>query len=196
VGNQAVLGRQHYLVASVGDRAADQLLVDVGPVDLGGVEQGDSEVERPVDRADRLVVVALGCRIGRGHAHRAEADPADLDGAQMVLDHVDRLPCLGECGTLGHPQRDLACPASSEQGAGVGGVCARSSTRSTTGWMRPFVTGGSGTVVLIALAVTGVLSACLGGSPAGRAVIRVLIGGSAGLALTYGIGHLFGAAIS
>jgi len=62
--------------------------------------------------------------------------------------------------------------------------------------MRPFVTGGSGTVVLIALAVTGVLSACLGGSPAGRAVIRVLIGGSAGLALTYGIGHLFGAAIS
>jgi VIT1/CCC1 family predicted Fe2+/Mn2+ transporter len=41
-----------------------------------------------------------------------------------------------------------------------------------------------------------VLSARLGGSPAGRAVIRVLIGGTAGLAFTYGIGHLFGAAIS
>ena len=50
--------------------------------------------------------------------------------------------------------------------------------------------------VLIALAITGVLSARLGGSPPGRAVIRVLIGGTAGLAFTYGIGHLFGAAIS
>ncbi len=44
--------------------------------------------------------------------------------------------------------------------------------------------------VLIALAITGVLSARLGGSNAGRAVIRVLIGGTAGLAFTYGIGHL------
>jgi len=50
--------------------------------------------------------------------------------------------------------------------------------------------------VLIALAITGVLSARLGGSNARRAVIRVLIGGTAGLAFTYGIGHLFGAAIS
>jgi len=50
--------------------------------------------------------------------------------------------------------------------------------------------------VLIALAITGVLSARLGGSNARRAVIRVLIGGTAGLAFTYGIGALFGAAIS
>lgn len=49
--------------------------------------------------------------------------------------------------------------------------------------------------VLAALAITGVLSARLGGSNARRAVLRVLIGGAAGLALTYGIGHLFGTAI-
>jgi len=100
-----------------------------------------------VDRADRLVVVALGCRVGRGHAHRAEADPADLDGAQMVLDHVDPLPCLGGCGTLGHPQHDLACPASSEQGAGVVGVC-EVEHPVDEGVVRPVVTAGSGTVVL------------------------------------------------
>ncbi len=51
------------------------------------------------------------------------------------------------------------------------------------------------TAVLIALAVAGVISARLGGSSPRRALIRVVIGGAAGLALTYAIGHLFGTAI-
>lgn len=50
--------------------------------------------------------------------------------------------------------------------------------------------------VLAALAITGVLSAKIGGSNARLAVTRVVIGGAAGLALTYGIGSLFGNAIS
>jgi VIT1/CCC1 family predicted Fe2+/Mn2+ transporter len=50
--------------------------------------------------------------------------------------------------------------------------------------------------VLIALAVTGALSARIGGANGRRAILRMLIGGAIGLALTYGIGHLFGAAIS
>jgi VIT1/CCC1 family predicted Fe2+/Mn2+ transporter len=49
--------------------------------------------------------------------------------------------------------------------------------------------------VLIALGVTGALSARLGGSDVRRAVLRVVIGGALGLAFTYGIGHLFGTAI-
>jgi VIT1/CCC1 family predicted Fe2+/Mn2+ transporter len=49
--------------------------------------------------------------------------------------------------------------------------------------------------VLIALALTGALSARVGGSNPRRAVLRVVVGGAAGLALTYGIGHLFGTAI-
>ena len=49
--------------------------------------------------------------------------------------------------------------------------------------------------VLAALALTGAISASIGGSNARRAVIRVVIGGAAGLALTYGIGHLFGSAV-
>ncbi|MGN6606025.1 MAG: VIT1/CCC1 transporter family protein [Jatrophihabitans sp.] len=49
--------------------------------------------------------------------------------------------------------------------------------------------------VLAALALAGVISARLGRSPATRAVLRVVVGGLAGLALTYGIGHAFGTAI-
>src|SRR6476469_8203623 len=49
--------------------------------------------------------------------------------------------------------------------------------------------------VLIALGLTGALSARLGGSDVRRAVLRVVIGGALGLAFTSGVGHLFGTAI-
>ena len=49
--------------------------------------------------------------------------------------------------------------------------------------------------VLIALGLTGALSARLGGSNVRRAVLRLVIGGALGLAFTYGVGHLFGAAL-
>ncbi|MFC6014307.1 VIT1/CCC1 transporter family protein [Nocardia lasii] len=44
--------------------------------------------------------------------------------------------------------------------------------------------------VLVALAVTGSVSARLGGSRRGRAVLRVVIGGALAMAITYGIGAL------
>ncbi|MFL6164402.1 MAG: VIT family protein [Jatrophihabitantaceae bacterium] len=50
-------------------------------------------------------------------------------------------------------------------------------------------------VALLALAVTGALSARLSGATIQRAVLRVVIGGGLGLALTYAIGSLFGTAI-
>ena len=49
--------------------------------------------------------------------------------------------------------------------------------------------------VLIALAVAGAAGARIGGSGARQAVIRIVIGGALGLALTYTIGHLFGTAL-
>ena len=59
-------------------------------------------------------------------------------------------------------------------------------------WRIPVTFGA----VLVALGVAGAVSAQIGGSGAKRAVLRVLIGGAAGLALTYGIGHLFGTSVS
>src|SRR3954453_10075292 len=49
--------------------------------------------------------------------------------------------------------------------------------------------------VLLALALTGALSAHLGSSDIRRAVVRVIVGGALGLAFTYGVGHLFGTAV-
>ena len=49
--------------------------------------------------------------------------------------------------------------------------------------------------VLLALVITGVVSARLGGAPKYRAALRNFIGGGLALAITYLIGHLVGAAI-
>lgn len=49
--------------------------------------------------------------------------------------------------------------------------------------------------VTVALSLTGALSARTGGSDACRAILRMVIGGAAGMACTYGVGHLFGTAI-
>ena len=49
--------------------------------------------------------------------------------------------------------------------------------------------------VLVALAITGLTSARLGGAPRGPATIRNVVGGGLALAITYAIGHLVGAAI-
>ncbi|WP_018160754.1 VIT family protein [Smaragdicoccus niigatensis] len=47
-------------------------------------------------------------------------------------------------------------------------------------------------VVLMALAVTGALSATLGGASAKTAMLRVVVGGAIGMVVTYGVGHLIG----
>ena len=46
--------------------------------------------------------------------------------------------------------------------------------------------------VLIALAITGVLSAKAGGTDQRRATARVMLGGALAMAITYAIGQLFG----
>ncbi|WP_157101216.1 VIT1/CCC1 transporter family protein [Nocardia shimofusensis] len=48
--------------------------------------------------------------------------------------------------------------------------------------------------MLVALALTGSLSARLGGAGRGRAVVRVVGGGALAMAVTYGIGQLLGVA--
>lgn len=46
--------------------------------------------------------------------------------------------------------------------------------------------------VLLALALTGWISARLGGAGAGKATRRVVVGGAIAMAITYGVGHLVG----
>ena len=49
--------------------------------------------------------------------------------------------------------------------------------------------------VLLALAVTGFISARLGGANPRRAIYRVVIGGALAMAITFGIGHLVGGVV-
>ncbi len=49
--------------------------------------------------------------------------------------------------------------------------------------------------VLVALAITGSVSARLGGAPRGRAVLRNIVGGGLALAVTYAIGLLVGTVV-
>ena len=87
VGDEAELRRQHDLVAAVLDRAADEFLVGEGAVDLGGVDEGDAQVERPVDGADRLGVVGSRARVGGGHPHGAQADPGHIQISELDVLH-------------------------------------------------------------------------------------------------------------
>lgn len=50
--------------------------------------------------------------------------------------------------------------------------------------------------VLLALCITGYLSATVGGASRRRAIVRVVLGGAIAMALTYLVGHLFGTAVS
>jgi len=79
VGDHAKLGRHHDLVATASDGPAEEFLVGVRPVDLGGVEEGDAQLQCPVDGADGLGVVAAGAGVGGGHPHGAKADAGDVE---------------------------------------------------------------------------------------------------------------------
>ena len=48
--------------------------------------------------------------------------------------------------------------------------------------------------VLVALALTGTISARLGGASQGKAILRIVVGGALAMIVTFGIGQLLGAA--
>jgi VIT1/CCC1 family predicted Fe2+/Mn2+ transporter len=50
----------------------------------------------------------------------------------------------------------------------------------------------AGAAVLVALAISGAVSARLDGAPMGRAILRTVVGGHVAIAITYGVGRLVG----
>jgi hypothetical protein len=104
VGDHAELGRHHDLVAAAVDGAAEEFLVGERPVDLGGVQQGDAQLERSVDGADGLGVVAAGAGVGGRHPHGAQADAGDVQLPQLDVLHGRYVPFEGG-GWLGHLRR-------------------------------------------------------------------------------------------
>ena len=87
VRDHAELGRQHDLVAAALEGPADEFLVDERAVDLGGVEQGDAQIQRPVDGADGLRVIGAGAGVARRHPHGAQTDTATVQVPQLDMLH-------------------------------------------------------------------------------------------------------------
>jgi hypothetical protein len=90
-GVHAELRGDHDAVAPSRERTADKLLVRVRAVHLGGVEHGDAEIERTVDRADGLGLVRVRTGVEGRHAHAAEPEPADGEGAESRVVHEGSL---------------------------------------------------------------------------------------------------------
>jgi hypothetical protein len=68
VAHVAELGGDHNLVAPVGDSASDELLVCERAVHVRCVKEVDPELERALDRADRLALVGVAVELRHPHA--------------------------------------------------------------------------------------------------------------------------------
>jgi hypothetical protein len=79
MGDEPELGRHRLLIAAVLDGAPNDFLAVERSVDLGGVDVGCAQLERPRDSSDRLGVVQTAVAgVRAGHGHRTEADPGDV----------------------------------------------------------------------------------------------------------------------
>jgi len=94
VHDQTALGGQDDLVATSGDGPPDEGLVVAVSIDVGGVDQGDTSVDRFTNGRDRVHVVAAGLGIGPAHAHTTEPDRADAGSvlAECSLLHQTSSP--------------------------------------------------------------------------------------------------------
>jgi hypothetical protein len=88
VRDHAELGGQDNLIAPSLQGAPHQLFVRVRTVDLGGVDEGDTQLEGAVDRVDGLGLVDAGVDVGGGHAHRSQSYSGHLQAAELDLPHV------------------------------------------------------------------------------------------------------------
>ena len=78
---KAEFRRDDELLALVPDRTTEKPLVRMRPIDLGGVEEGDAEVDRAVDRRDafRFGRGAVVDQAGADHRHASQAEGRDLE---------------------------------------------------------------------------------------------------------------------
>ena len=85
--DDAELGGEDDAVALALEGAPHQLLVGPAPVHVGGVEEGDAELQRVVDGLDRFRLAAADVEVG--HAHAAEAEGRYLQRSELAVLHGD-----------------------------------------------------------------------------------------------------------
>src|SRR5688500_16987758 len=74
VRDDAELRSQHDAVAVTLDGTADECLVGIRTVDFGGIKMCHAEIQRPVNRANRLGVVHRADVVVGRHRHGAESN--------------------------------------------------------------------------------------------------------------------------
>src|SRR5215212_2581815 len=75
------------------ERLTNELLVGERTVHLGGVEEGDTTLDRRADERDHLLPVG-GRAESEAHAHAAEAERGDFEPASTELPLLHRCSCV------------------------------------------------------------------------------------------------------
>ena len=133
----AEFGGDHDLVAHRLKRLADDLLVGVGTVGLGGIEEGDAELVRLPQEGDRVGLLHRRA-IGEVQSHAAEADRGDFEAAfsEFALLHC---PC--SCGFACMPlSPGWRCRARRQETAYLSGVQRPERRMMSSGYRSPSTT--------------------------------------------------------
>ena len=94
VDQKSELGGNHHPVTDRRERFPDKNLVRISPVDLGGVEERDAQIDCRPDHRDHLTLIC-GRAIAKAHAHTAEPDRRNFQAACSKLSclHLES-PCM------------------------------------------------------------------------------------------------------
>ena len=186
----AAAGHQTVLLAGIAAIAAGALSMAVGEYvsvstqrDLEQAELAHERAELAADPAEELQELT-GLLEARGIAHDLAAEVATQISAQDALAAHARVELGIDPTGLTNPwSAAFASMLSFTAGGLVPLVAMLLARRSIEMWV-------AGTAVLVALALTGALSAILGRSPLLPAIVRTVAGGLVAMAITYEVGKL------
>jgi hypothetical protein len=88
----AEFGGEDHLVAQRFERFADEFLVDVRAIDLGGVKERDAALDGAAQDTDHLVAVARVRAVALAHPHAAETESGHLQALAERSGLHDVLP--------------------------------------------------------------------------------------------------------
>src|SRR5204863_8649448 len=76
------------LAAPPRNRLSDQTLVGKRPVHVGGIEERDTEIDRPMNRRNRCRIVAAGIKLRHPHAAEAFGRYRETRPSERALFHL------------------------------------------------------------------------------------------------------------
>ena len=86
--NEAEFAGQDDLTASFSDRTADERLVGASPVCIGGIDQRDAQIEGPMNRTDRFLIVRSAVALGHSHTSQTDSRDGQAARAEFTLFHI------------------------------------------------------------------------------------------------------------